>query len=63
MADRLGYRIMSWYEVHRLTGTESAHRPEFPRLLETAKSGKFHAVLFSKQSRMSREDVFSTLAH
>jgi site-specific DNA recombinase len=63
LAERLGYRITSWYEDHGLTGTESANRPEFIRLLDNAKSGKFRAVLLSEQSRMSREDVFEAMLH
>jgi site-specific DNA recombinase len=63
LAERMGYRILSWYEDHGLTGTESANRPEFRRLLENAKGGKFKAVLISEQSRMSREDVFDAMVH
>jgi site-specific DNA recombinase len=63
LAERLGYRIISWYEDHGLTGTESANRPEFRRLLNNAKGGKFQAVLLSEQSRMSREDVFDAMVH
>lgn len=46
-----------------MTGTESANRPEFKRLLENAKSAKFQAVLLSEQSRMSREDIFDVMVH
>ena len=63
MATRHGYRILAWYEDHGLTGTESANRPEFKRLLENAKGGKFQAVLLSEQSRMSREDIFDVMIH
>jgi DNA invertase Pin-like site-specific DNA recombinase len=63
IAERLGYRITTWYEDHGLTGTESANRPEFRRLLGNAKGGKFQAVLLSEQSRMSREDVFDAMVH
>jgi len=63
LAKRLGYRILTWYEDHGLTGTESANRPEFKRLLENAKSGKFQAILLSEQSRMSREDIFDVMIH
>lgn len=63
LAERMNYRITSWYEDHGLTGTESANRPEFRRLLDNAKSGKFQAVLLSEQSRMSREDVFDAMVH
>lgn len=63
MAKRHGYRILTWYEDHGLTGTESANRPEFKRLLENAKGGKFQAVLLSEQSRMSREDIFDVMIH
>lgn len=63
MASRFGYRIITWYEDHGLTGTESANRPEFRRLLENAKVGKFHALLLSEQSRMPREDIFDVMIH
>jgi site-specific DNA recombinase len=63
LAKRQGYRIQAWYEDHGLTGTESANRPEFKRLLENAKGGKFQAVLLSEQSRMSREDIFDVMIH
>ncbi|MBU6175596.1 MAG: recombinase family protein, partial [Planctomycetes bacterium] len=63
LAERNGYRVMTWYEDHGLTGTESANRPEFRRLLSNAKNGKFVAVLLSEQSRMSREDVFDAMQH
>gem|GEM_PF-6138128 len=46
-----------------LTGTESANRPEFKRLLENAKGGKSQAVLLSEQSHMSREDIFDVMIH
>jgi site-specific DNA recombinase len=63
MAKRHRYRILTWYEDHGLTGTESANRPEFRRLLQNAKGGKFQAVLLSEQSRMSREDIFDVMVH
>jgi DNA invertase Pin-like site-specific DNA recombinase len=63
MAERNGYRITTWYEDHGLTGTESANRPEFRRLLANAKNRRFEAVLLSEQSRMSREDVFDAMQH
>ena len=63
LADRLGYRIIDWYEDHGLTGTESLNRPKFQRLLLAAKDGKFEAVLLSEQSRMSREDIFDAMLH
>lgn len=59
----MGYHVNSWYEDHGLTGTESSNRPEFRRLLDNAKGGKFQAVLISEQSRMSREDVFDAMVH
>jgi site-specific DNA recombinase len=63
LAERLGYRIIDWYEDHGLTGTESLNRPKFQRLLRDAKDGKFEAVLLSEQSRMSREDIFDAMLH
>lgn len=63
MSKRHGYHIIAWYEDHGLTGTASASRPEFKRLLENAKVGKFQAVLLSEQSRMSRKDNFKVMIH
>jgi DNA invertase Pin-like site-specific DNA recombinase len=56
LAERSGYRVITWYEDHGLTGTESANRPEFRRLLSNAQSRKFVAVYqarirFSTSSR------------
>ena len=36
MAKRDGYKTIEWYEEHGLTGTESANRPDFLRLLNDA---------------------------
>ena len=63
LAERMGFRILSWYKDHGLTGTASANRPEFLRLLNDAQTGKFTAVLLSEQSRMSREDIFDAMLH
>jgi DNA invertase Pin-like site-specific DNA recombinase len=63
LANRLGHRIIDWYEDHGLTGTESINRPKFQRLLQDAKRGRFEAVLLSEQSRMSREDIFDAMLH
>ena len=63
LAKRQGFRILSWYEDHGLTGTDSENRPEFLKLLNDAKSRKFSAVLISEQSRMSREDIFDAMLH
>ena len=63
LADREGYRIIKWYEDHGLTGTESANRPEFQRLLQDAKRRRFQAILLHEQSRFSREDIFDVMLH
>lgn len=63
LAERMGFRILRWYEDHGLTGTLSMNRPEFQRLLSDAKTGRFSAVLLSEQSRMSREEVFDAMLH
>jgi DNA invertase Pin-like site-specific DNA recombinase len=63
LARREHCRIVEWYEDHALTGTESLNRPRFQSLLQDAKKGKFKTVLLYEQSRMSREDVFKTMAH
>ncbi|MAG93988.1 MAG: hypothetical protein CMJ48_09590 [Planctomycetaceae bacterium] len=49
LAQREGYRIVKWYEDHGLTGTESANRPEFQRLLQDAERGRFQAILLHEQ--------------
>ncbi|MEW4451299.1 recombinase family protein [Bremerella sp. JC817] len=63
LADRLGYRIVRWYQDHGLTGVESSKRKDFQKLMADAKNGSFDAVLLSEQSRMSREDVFDAMVH
>ena len=63
LADREGYRIIRWYEDHGLTGTESANRPEFQKLLRDAQRGCFEAILLHEQSRFSREDIFDVMLH
>lgn len=63
LAEREGYEIVEWYEDHGMTGTESAKRGDFQRLLVDAKAGKFKAVLTYEQSRLSREDVFDVMQH
>ncbi|MFM8190112.1 MAG: recombinase family protein [Pirellula sp.] len=52
IAERNGYRITTWYEDHGLTGTESANRPEFRRLLANAKNRRFEAVCRGKMFLM-----------
>ena len=63
LAGREGYKISEWYEDHGLTGTESANRPEFQRLLRNAHAGKFEAILVHEQSRFSRENIFEVMLH
>lgn len=63
LAAKEGYKIIAWYEDHGLTGTESANRPGFLKLLADAKSGTFEAILLYEQSRMSREDIFDAMLH
>ncbi len=63
LAEREGYRVIKWYEDHGLTGTESANRPEFQRLLQDAERGRFQAILLHEQSRFSREDIFDVMLH
>lgn len=63
MAEREGYRILRWYEDHGKTGTESANRPEFQRLLKDVARREFVAVLLYEHSRFSREDVFDAMQH
>lgn len=63
LAAQNGFEIMSWYEDHGLSGTESKNRPEFQQLLRDAQIGMFEAVLMYEQSRMSREDIFSQMEH
>lgn len=63
LADRDGYKIIRWYEDHGLTGTESANRPNFQRLMKDIEQHDFQAVLMYEQSRFSREDIFDAMAH
>ncbi len=63
MAERLGYKIVCWYEDHGMTGTESKKRDEFQRMLVDAKTGRFEAILLYELSRMSREDPFEAIEH
>ena len=63
LAKREGYEIIVWYEDHGLTGTESANRPEFLRLLADAKEGNFEAILVYENSRLSREHPLEAMAH
>ena len=63
LAARDDFRIVDWYEDHGLTGTESANRPEFQRLLRDAKRDRFSAVLMYEMSRFSREEIFDVMLH
>ena len=63
LAARDGFQIVGWYEDHGLTGTESANRPEFQRLLRDAQREQFSAVLMYEISRFSREEIFDVMLH
>lgn len=62
-ARRDGYLIVAWYVDEAQTGTESKKRLDFQRLISDARLGKFQAVIYSEQSRFSREDAFDVFAH
>lgn len=63
LAKREGYRIVCWYEDHGKTGTKSANRPQFQKLLVDASRGEFKAVLVHEASRLSRESLFDVVGH
>lgn len=63
MAKRDGFNIIAWYEDHGLTGTESANRPEFQKLLKDAQARQFSAVLLYESSRFSRETPLKAMLH
>lgn len=62
-AAKNGMRVVRWYEDHGMTGTESANRLEFQKLLEDCQKGEFSAIVVSETSRMSREDPLDAMAH
>lgn len=63
LAERDGYRIVEWYQDDGQTGTESAKRKDFQRMLADAKRGTFKALLVHEQSRFSREKVLKVFQH
>jgi DNA invertase Pin-like site-specific DNA recombinase len=58
-----GYTIVAWYEDHGKTGTTSAKRPGFQRLMADARQRQFQFVLLYEQSRFSREDMLQFAHH
>ncbi len=54
-----GWRIVEEF-VDKASG-KNANRPEFQRMLQTAKYRKFDILLFWSLDRLSREGVFETL--
>lgn len=59
LAAREGCQIVEWYEDHGMTGTESAKRTDYQRLLGDVKKKRIKAVLTYEQSRLSRETFFA----
>ena len=63
LAEREGCHVVEWYSDEGMTGTESAKRKGFQKLLTDAKAGRFKAILLAEQSRMSREDPLDAMEH
>lgn len=63
LAQREGLTVTRWYEDHGESGTTTANRPEFQRLLQHASENRFAVVLTYEQSRLSREDVFDAMIY
>ncbi|MGC4004685.1 MAG: recombinase family protein [Pirellulales bacterium] len=63
LAKQQNCEIVEWYEDHGLTGTESASRPNFQRMMNDATARKFSVILLYEQSRFSREDIFEVVGH
>ncbi len=57
------YTLVGWYVDPGMSGTESAKRPEFQRLLRDAANGHFEVILIDEPSRFSREDVWDAMMH
>lgn len=57
-AARHGYELVAWYSDEGKSGLETSKRTSYQQLIADLKVGTFAAVLFSEQSRMSRQDLF-----
>lgn len=60
-AEAMGWEIIKEY-IDQKTGT-TANRPEFRRMFNDAKTGKFNGVLVWAIDRFSREGILETLAY
>ncbi len=63
LAEREGYEVVNWYEDLGMTGTESAKREGFQKLMRDAEKRKFRVVLIHEQSRLSREHALDFMEH
>lgn len=59
-AEQQGYNIIEIYADHAKTGTNDK-RPEFQRVIQDAKSGKFAVLIVHKFDRFSRDKVDSAI--
>lgn len=63
LASREGFAIVEWYQDSGMTGTESAKRAGFQKMIADANAGRWKAVLLHEQSRLSRENIFTAVGH
>ena len=57
LAQRLGYRILRWYEDHGISGAKTNRRPELRTMIRDAEQrGEFKAILCWDQDRFGRFD-------
>lgn len=56
LAERKGYQIVAWYTDEAISGDEIEKRPDFRRLLEDARNGKFEVIVCWDQDRFGRFD-------
>jgi site-specific DNA recombinase len=49
-----GWQLVDTYSDEGLSGASTEHRPDFRRMIEDAKTGKFDVIVFYKLSRFAR---------
>src|SRR5262245_4906533 len=54
-----GYRVVSTYTDLGISGDEIAKRPQFRRMLDDARAGKFDVILVDQKSRFGRFDAIT----
>lgn len=63
LAEAEGYAVKWWYEDLGMTGTESAKREGFQKLMADAAKRKFRTVLIHEPSRLSREHPLDVMEY